>query len=143
MASDTALSEGVQAKLRRLVDRKRTKKMADDAADKATRALREEEEACYEELEELLGDVSTITIDLGEGYGKQQFTRQSQNYHTIYSKEMAFEALDKEALSDEATRADFNGAFLNALVQKRLRQGQPLPDGVGWRERRWITVTQR
>lgn len=143
MASDPALSEHVQTKLRRLVDRKREKKMADDAAAKATAALAAEQEACYEELEDILGDVSTITINLGEGYGRQQFTRQSQNYHTIYSKEMAFESLDKEALTDEATRPDFNGSFLNQLVQERLRNNQPLPDGVGWRERRWITVTQR
>lgn len=143
MASDPALSEHVRTKLRRLVDQKRAKKLADYTKAQADAALAEEQEACYEELEELLGDVSTITINLGPGYGMQQFTRQSQQYHTIYSKEMAFEALDKEALTDEATRPDFNGAYLNQLVQERLRNGQPLPDGVGWREKRWITVTQR
>lgn len=143
MADQPAVSEHVQTKLRRLVDRKREKAMADQKAKDATKALTEEQEACYDELEELLGPVSSISVDLGPGYGKQQFTRQSQVYHTIIAKEMAYRGLEDAALIDEATRPDFNGTFLNQLVQERIRNGQDLPEGIGFRRKRWITVTSR
>jgi len=141
--TEGAIPEHIQTKLRRLVDAKAAKTAADDAKKAADTHLETEQEACYDDLEELLGDVSSITIDIGPGYGRKTFTRQEQQYHTIYSKEMAFESLDAEALSDEATRPDFNGAFLNKMVQTRLRNNQPLPDGVGFRTKRWITVTSR
>lgn len=143
MTDGPALSEHTTTKLRRLVDKKRAKKQADAEAKRATQALEEEQEACYDELEEILGAVSSITVDLGPGYGKQQFTRQSQVYHTIISKDLALKGLEDAALIDEATRPDFNGSFLNSEVQSRIKNGQPLPEGVGFRRKRWITVTDR
>lgn len=136
-------SERLETKLRRLVDAKRRKKETKAAATEAEKAHREEEAACYQELEEEYGDVTSITIDLGPGYGKHTFVRQSRVYGKVFNEDLAFESLDNEALSDELTAPKVSESALNQLVQERVRNGQPLPDGITFRTRNWITDTQK
>lgn len=136
-------SERLEQKLRRFVDLRQERDIAKRRHDEAKSAYEQEQAALYDEIEQEVGDLSSVTLDLGEGYGKINFQRRHRTYGRIFNADAAYEALDKEALTDELTKPGFDKAAVTDLVNERLQNHQELPDGIDWYTKAWINIARK
>lgn len=138
------MSERIDGRARRLVDLKDEKNWKEKEADQAARAYAEEEQAFWMELADELGDIKTVTLDLGEGYGTVQLQRRETITARIVDKETAVESLEAAGLGQGMLGApEIRKRALNEEVRDRLQRGEALPDGVDFNARRYITVTRK
>lgn len=126
---------------RKLVDARRANDKAQKAAEK-TKAVKDEvEEALFEAMDEQ--SLKSVTLDLGPGYGKKQFTGRQTIYSRIFNDTAAIQAFKDEGLEAEMLKPGFNKTPLNQLVKDRIKRGQPLPPGVDYSRSTGITITDR
>ncbi len=122
---------------------------AEDAAVEAeakAKTLRERADQAEREFWERMDaeDQTTGTWDLGEPYGKVQFQKQSTIRSTIVDKEAALRSVTEAGLADAVIddRA-FRKKPLNDDVKERLRNGEPLLDGVDFTRTKYVTITRK
>lgn len=130
------------AKGRRLMELKAEKERTAKAAEAAERTYRSAESDFWMDLDEE-GDL-TVKKDLGEPYGVVTFQKRQTITGRILNDEEAEAAL--AALGEEDAilgPRKPRGKVLNELVRSRLESGQPLPDGIDFNTRRFITATRR
>ena len=138
------MSERIDSRARRLVDLKDEKNRLEKDADRAARAYADEEQAFWMELADELGDIKTVTLDLGEGYGTIQLQRRETITARIVDKEAAVGALEAAGLGPGMLGVpEIRKRALNEEVRDRLQRGEALPDGVDFNARRYITVTRK
>jgi hypothetical protein len=138
------MSERIDSRARRLVDLKDEKNRLEKDAERAARAYSEEEQAFWMELSDELGDIKTVTLDLGEGYGTVQLQRRETITARIVDKEAAVESLEAAGLGQGMLGVpEIRKRALNEEVRDRLQRGEALPDGVDFNARRYITVTRK
>jgi len=138
------VSERIDSRARRLVDLKDEKNRLEKDADRAARAYADEEQAFWMELADELGDIKTVTLDLGEGYGTIQLQRRETITARIVDKEAAVGALEAAGLGPGMLGVpEIRKRALNEEVRDRLQRGEALPDGVDFNARRYITVTRK
>lgn len=87
--------------------------------------------------------IPTTTLDLGEPWGKQQLGTRSKTFARVIDKEALARALEEEGLSEGYTKIDFQKGALNDLLRDRIRNGEPLPDGLDWSDTKYVQFTKR
>ena len=120
------------------------------ARERNDRAVQEEKKAkkalaaATAELADLLEDeeVPSITIDLGDPFGKVRLVPGETRYGQVVDQEDLREALAEEGLEEELFLPKPAKARINELVNERLDHGQPLPKGLSWYPKRKVTVTR-
>jgi hypothetical protein len=130
------------AKARRLVQLKDEKNRAEKVAEAAARAYRDAEADFWLDLED--GSDKTITKDLGPPYGVVQFQRRETITGRVLNDEQAEKAL--EALGESEAilgPRSVRKKVLNEKVRRWIESGQPLPEGVDFNTRRYVTVTKK
>lgn len=135
------MSASVQ-KARRLVDLKDRKAKLEREAEAAAQEYREAEADFWMDLEE--GGAKTITLELGEPYGTVQFQRRETITGRVLNDEAASEALEAMGLGEAVLGPrKVRQKVLSEHVRDWLQSGQPLPEGVDFSARRYVTVTRK
>lgn len=138
------MSERIDSRARRLVDLKDEKNKLEKEAERAARAYAEDEREFWAELADELGDIKTVTLDLGEGYGTVQLQRRETITARIVDKEAAVVSLEEAGLGPGMLGVpEIRKRALNEEVRDRLQRGEALPEGVDFNARRYITVTRK
>lgn len=137
--SELAALEG---KFRRLAELRETRDFDKKTAEVSEEAYREYEAALLATIEEssLKGSVE---FDFGGDLGTIRFTPRSTIYGRIVDKNAALEAFEAEAIGEEMTSPKIEARRLNEYVRERLESGEELPDGVGFYEKRFLTISRK
>lgn len=130
---------------RRLVDLRERKDETELTFESAKSAYLAAEKAFWDDLKDAKGNVKKIELDLGPGYGSVEFTRRETITSRVIDKERAEAALIEEGEDDAilAPTKVVRKAPLNQLVNKRIKSGQPLPDGIDFHARRYIAISRK
>lgn len=138
------MSERIDSRARRLVDLKDEKNWKEKEAERASKAYADEEREFWSELADELGDIKTVTLDLGDGYGTVQLQRRETITARIVDKEAAVVSLEAAGLGPGMLGVpEIRKRALNEEVRDRLQRGEALPEGVDFNARRYITVTRK
>lgn len=130
---------------RALVDLKGAMNEKEVAFETAKRAYKEAEQAFWSDLKDQKGNVKSVELDLGPGYGTIKFMRRETITSRVYDKERAEAALIAENLDDTClnTVREVRKQPLNQLVAQRQKSGEALPDGVDFHARRYIAISRK
>lgn len=137
------MSERLDTNLRKLVDLREKRDEAKGIADAAERAYREHEAQLWEEIEDAHGKVTTLTVDLGEGYGKVQFQRRATTYSRIIDEDAFVDAVKREGREEEFLKPGIRKKVLNEEVRDRNDRGVAQIDGVDFTVNRYISIARR
>lgn len=134
------IAEELQQKFRRLYEERVARDEAKTKYDKLKDDYDEHEQELWDEVEEspLSG---AIKIDLGEPYGTITFQAKETHYGRILDNEKALEAFEQSARVDELTEPKIAMARLHEYVRECVDGNMPLPDGVDWYAKRYISIT--
>jgi hypothetical protein len=110
------------------------------AADAAEAEYREWEAICWEKMENA-GDTSTTKV-LPDGT-KLQIVRRGTIYSRVLDNDVLLDSLEQEGRVEELTKPGFQKQRLNEYVRTCLESGVPLPDGLDFYERRYLTLTEK
>jgi len=132
----------LESKFRRLAELRETRDIDKSTADASESAYREYEAELLETIDEsaLRG---TVEFDFGGDLGRIRFQPRRTIYGKIIDKNAALDAFEEEAIADEMTAPKIEARRLNEYVRDRMESGQELPDGVGWYERRYVTISRK
>jgi hypothetical protein len=132
----------LESKFRRLAELREERDYNKKAAENSESAYREYEQELFESVEDsaLRG---TVEFDFGGDLGVIRFQPRRTLYGRIIDKNAAIEAFENEALVDEMTAPKIEARRLNEYVRDRLENGQELPDGVDYYERKFFTISRK
>ena len=132
----------LESKFRRLAELREERDFAKKTAETAESAYREYEAELFGVVEDsaLRG---TIEFDFGGDLGTIRFQPRSTIYGRVIDKFAALESLENEALLDEMTAPKVEARRLNEYVRDRMENGQELPDGIDYYERRFFTISRK
>ncbi len=131
-----------EAKFRRLAELREQRDI-----DKA--ALKNSENAYREYESELLETVAdsalrgSVEFDFGGDLGVIRFQPRATLYGKVVDKSAALDSLDKAMLREEMTSEAIEARRLNELVRDYLERGEELPEGIGFYERKFFTITHK
>lgn len=133
---------GLESKFRRLAELREERDIAKQAEKAAEEAYREYEASLFEEIEDssLRG---TVEFDFGDDLGKIRFQRRSTIYGRIIDKNAAMDAFENEALVEEMTAPKVEAKRLNEYVRERLENDGELPEGIGYYEKKFFTISRK
>lgn len=135
-------AEGVsRADVRRLVELRTQRDRAKADADHAEAEYRAQEAVLWEKMENA-GDTS-VTKELDDHGARVQLVRRGTVYSKILDQDSLLDSLEQEGRTDEMTKPGFEKKRLNEFVRECLEQGRPLPEGLDFYERRYITITEK
>ena len=136
------MAERISTKARRFMDIKEKRDRLKIEYEEADRKFRDAEAALWLAIDE--SEQKSGTWDLGDGYGEVQFTRRETTTSTVLNAEEAEKALEAEGLADAilGPRA-VRKKVLNEHVRDLLKTGQPLPQGIDFHKRRYLTTTKK
>lgn len=83
------------------------------------------------------------TLELGPGYGTQQFNREQKVSSSVFDKEQAIAYFEEQGLAQGYVEGTVRKAPLNQLIRDRMENGQELPPGVEPRITKYVKVTKR
>lgn len=134
-------ADALASKFRRLMEAREERDITEKAAKNAEKFYREVEAELYDELEDspIKG---SIKIDLGEPYGTVTFQPKETYYGRVLDTDQALDYLDARALADEFTKPKIVMARIHELVREKLEQRQPLPDGLDFYAKRYISISR-
>lgn len=137
-----AVGDDIAAKLRRFHELRVARDEAKAAKDRAEAEYREYEAELWDELNDspLVG---AFKIDLGGDIGVVSFQAKETYYGRILDADKALEALDSAAMKDEMTKTEIVKQRLHELVRERLDNAQPMPEGIDWTARRFISISNQ
>jgi hypothetical protein len=133
---------GLEHKFRRLAEL-REERDTDKAALKASEnAYREYESELLETVAEssLRGSVE---FDFGGDLGVIRFQPRATIYGKVVDQHAALDALDEEMLREEMTKEAIEARRLNEYVRDKLERGEELPEGIGYYERKFFTISHK
>lgn len=127
-------------KLRRLMEARVERDTAKKAAELAEKEYRELEAEVWDVLEE--SDLEPpYKVKLGEPYGTVRFNNRTTNYARVIDEDAALEGFEQRAVVDEFTKPKIVMQRLNEQVRDALEQGKPLPPGVDFYPKRFVSIT--
>lgn len=135
------MAERLATKARRFVDLKREKDKTEKAFEKAKAAFKVAEADLWTAIE--ASEQKSGTFDLGPGYGVVQLTRRETTTSTVLNIDEAEKALAAMGLDDAVIKSDVRKKVLNEYVRDWLKAGQPLPRGIDFHKRRYLTTTMK
>lgn len=132
----------LESKFRRLAELREDRDIAKKTAETAEGEYREYEAELFVAIEDssLRG---TVEFDFGGDLGIIRFQPRSTIYGRVIDKNAALDAFENEALVDEMVAPKIEARRLNEYVRDRLESGQELPDGVGYYERKFFTISRK
>lgn len=83
------------------------------------------------------------TLDLGPGYGRQQFNREQKVNSSVFDEEAAIKFFEENGMTKGYVDEKVRKKPLNQLVREALENGQELPPGVEPRVTKYVKVTKR
>lgn len=107
--------------------------MLDEQAKKARR----EHDAYQAEVFEFMRENGLLTVKTDNG----TFSCKSTIYSKVQDMEQFVQWAKQQGLDDEFLREKEVGARLNEYVRDAVANGAPLPDGVTWYPREYISVS--
>lgn len=132
----------LESKFRRLAELREQRDFDKQTAETSESAYREYEAELFEVVDEsaLRG---TVEFDFGGDLGVIRFQPRRTIYGKIVDKNAAFEAFENEAIVEEMTAPKIEARRLNEYVRERLEENGELPDGIGYYERRYMTISRK
>lgn len=132
----------LESKFRRLAELREERDFAKKTSETAEGEYREYEAELFVAIEDssLRG---TVEFDFGGDLGVIRFQPRSTIYGRVIDKNAALDAFENEALVDEMVAPKIEARRLNEYVRDRLETGQELPDGVGFYERKYFTISRK
>ena len=140
--TDDATLANIESKFRRLAEAREARDMSKAAADRAEREYREVEADLFEQLEDS-AIRGTVQFDFGGDLGTVKFSPRRTIYGRIIDKNAALDAFENEAIADEMSSPKIEARRLNEYVRERLENGQSLPTGVDFYEKKFITISRK
>lgn len=137
------MAERAATLARRFVDARRERDALQDRLAVAKRTHDEAQEAMWDRM--LDDDDTTVTKQLGDGYGKVQFVRVEVPKAVVRDPDRAVAAIKAEHL-EKALLDEGKGIRQKALtddLKHRLDTGKPFLDGVDVHFTRYVTVTYK
>ncbi len=136
------LGSEFSSKLRRLMELREDRDTSKLAAEKAEKEYRSKESELWDELDEspIKGG---LKIDLGAPHGVVTFHPKETFYGRVLDADKALDYFERTGQTDEYTEPKIAKARVSELVRGRLEAGQPMPDGLDWYARRYITITRQ
>lgn len=133
---------GLESKFRRLAEVRQQRDIDKATAERSEREYREYEANLFEQIEDssLRG---TVEFDFGGDLGIIRFQPRRTIYGRIVDKNAALDAFEQEALLDEMSSPKVEARRLNEYVRDRLENGQSLPAGVDYYEKRFFTISKK
>lgn len=133
---------GLESKFRRLAEVRQQRDIDKATAERSERNYREYEANLFEQIEDssLRG---TVEFDFGGDLGIIRFQPRRTIYGRIVDKNAALDAFEQEALLDEMSSPKVEARRLNEYVRDRLENGQSLPAGVDYYEKRFFTISKK
>jgi hypothetical protein len=120
-------------KLAHLAELKKAYQMLDEQAKKARRAHDQYQAEVFEFMRE--NGLLTVKTDNGT------FSCKSTIYSKVQDMDQFIEWAKTQGLTDEFLREKEVGARLNEYVRDAVANGAPLPDGVTWYPREYISLS--
>jgi len=132
----------LESKFRRLAELREERDLDKKTHEASEQAYREYEAELLETLDEsaLRG---TVEFDFGGELGVIRFQPRKTIYGKVVDKNAALEAFENEAIVDEMTSPKIEARRLNEYVRDRVESGIDLPDGVGYYERKYMTISRK
>lgn len=127
---------------RELVDLKEEKNRLEIAAETAARKYRDAEETFWQHLADEQGNMKKFASDLGPGYGTIEFQRRETITSRVLDEDAAATALEELGHGDIIGRK-IPKKPLNDLVRGLMKSGEPLPEGVDFHARRYVSVSRK
>lgn len=127
---------------RRLIKAREEKDATEAVFKRAEAKFKQEQGAFWEAMHD--SSETTVTLELGDPYGKVQFQRRQTVRGRVLDKVRARESLEKLHLTQAITEpvAIRQGA-LNDHVREWLKNGDPIPDGLDFSRTRFVTITRK
>lgn len=132
----------LKSKFLRLAEVRQERDVAKKTAENAEKDYRELEAELLEAVEEA-GIKKSITFDFGGELGTIQFVPRATIYGRIVDADAALQSFEEQAVVDEMTGTKFEARRLNEFVRDCLENGRELPAGVGFYERKGITISRK
>lgn len=140
--AESATTPEFSAALRRFMESRVERDSAKLAAETAEKAYREAEADIWELLSESELEGS-IPVNLGEPFGVVRFQPRETFYARVIDKEAALEGFEQRAMIDEISAPKIVMERLNSIVREKIEAGEPMPPGVDYTARRYVTVTRQ
>jgi hypothetical protein len=135
------IPESTKALLRRFLELRDAKEMAEAAADTAKKEYREAEAELHEALSE--GTDGTLRVNLGPPWGTVSFLPQATPYATVINERKLEDYLEERQMMDEYSKPALVKGRLNELVREMDERGERMPPGLEIYKRRYIRVTRQ
>lgn len=81
-------------------------------------------------------------IPLGQPWGTVMFQPRETVYGRIIDDELALKYYENRAMQDDVTAPKFVMARINEEVRERRENDQPMPPGIDYYQRRFVSVTR-
>lgn len=136
------ISEENLAKLRRLMEARQKRDESKAQAEVDEKEYREIEADVFEALDE--GPVDRLNnIDLGEPWGKVSFQARETTYGRVIDEDQAQEHFEQRQMVEEVSQPKFVMARINELVRAADESGDPMPPGLDFYKRRFVSITRQ
>lgn len=136
------ISEAAKSKLRRLLELRQDKDVAEQAFNSAKAAFRELEAEVVDQMEED-GVEGTLKVDLGAPWGVVAFRTRETIYARVVDEHAALKWFEERMMVDEVSVPKWAKGRLNAIVREHREQGLPLPPGLDYLPNRGVTITRQ
>lgn len=133
---------GLESRFRRLAELRRERDI-DAATAKASEGAYREYEAELLEVVDDSGLKGAIGFDFGGDLGQVSFSKRKTVYGRVIDKHAALVSLAGEGLEEQMTGTKIEARRLNELVRERQESGEDLPDGIGFYEKRFFSISHK
>jgi hypothetical protein len=138
----STLAADLVSRFRRLVELREKRDQDKKAAERSEKAYREAEAEIWEELEESPVK-GTVRIDLGDDLGVVTFQPKETYYGRVINQNDALDYFEERALMDEFTTPKIVMARVNEQVRQCIEQGDPIPPGLDYYAKRYISISKK
>lgn len=140
--NENILGEEFRQKFRRLYELRQERDEAKTAATNAEKAYRVYEAELWDEVEES-PFTGSFKLDLGAPYGEVGFQAKETMYGRLLDKEAARKFFERTGQLEAVTDSDFEMARIHEIVREHLDNKTPLPPGVDWKPKRYISISNQ
>lgn len=123
-----------------------TRREARDKAKKEWERLKTEFEETQADFWDLLDDegITTITLDLGPGFGKVQFQKRETVKGIVKDPAKAEAAVEEAGLEAELLgERKVRQKVLSEYMRDWIASGQPIPEGLDFTATRYVSITRK
>lgn len=135
---EDAVPESVKRQMRLMLDLRRLADETEKAAKDAKKRRDDQEDLVHQMLKG-----ASITVDLGEGYGRRQFIPTTRRYNRIIDENKLIEHFEGDATREGIVTKAIRKAALNDVVKDALDHKRPLPPGVDFWDKRGVRVANK